>query len=37
MIRKINVAVSNAGTNDGVPTSVLREISYTNFLQHPNI
>jgi len=32
MIRKVNVVVSNAGQDDGIPTSILREISYLSFL-----
>jgi len=37
MIRKVNVVVSNAGQDDGIPTSILREISYLSFLYHENI
>ncbi|EGR33538.1 serine threonine kinase cdc2, putative [Ichthyophthirius multifiliis] len=37
MIRKINVLVSNAGQDDGIPTSILRELSYLQNLDHPNI
>ena len=37
MIRKINVEISNAGIDDGVPTSILREISYMYTLNHPHI
>ena len=37
MIRKVNVCVANAGHDDGVPTSILREISYLSSLSNPNI
>lgn len=33
MIRKINVVDSNAGQNDGMPASILREIGYLKVLQ----
>lgn len=29
--------VANAGKDDGLPTSLLREISYLKSLNHPNI
>lgn len=37
MIRSINIIVSNAGQDDGVPTSILRELSYLKALSHENI
>ena len=40
MIRKINLAYCNAGKDDGVPTSILREVGLQNALKnisHPNI
>mmetsp|Transcript_25666 Transcript_25666/g.44937 ORF Transcript_25666/g.44937 Transcript_25666/m.44937 type:complete len:713 (+) Transcript_25666:1530-3668(+) len=36
-LRRVNLDVTNAGYDDGVPTSVLREISYLSELKHPNI
>jgi len=29
--------ISNAGQDDGVPTSILRELSFLSTLDHPNI
>lgn len=37
MVRKIHLAIANAGFDDGLPTSVLREISYLSNLDHNNI
>ncbi|KAL4462051.1 hypothetical protein ABPG74_000896 [Tetrahymena malaccensis] len=37
MIRNVNIMISNAGQDDGVPTSILRELSYLQALDHPNI
>lgn len=37
LIRTINLAVANGGHDDGIPTSVLREISYLSNLQHNNV
>lgn len=37
MIRKINLAVANAGFDDGLPTSILREISYLSSIDHVNV
>jgi serine/threonine protein kinase len=36
-LRKIYLDVTNAGQDDGLPTSVLREISHLKALNHPNI
>jgi serine/threonine protein kinase len=36
-LRRVNLDVANAGCDDGVPTSVLREIAYLSELKHPNI
>lgn len=32
-IRKVNIKVSNANFDDGLPPSLLREISYLNFIE----
>jgi hypothetical protein len=37
LLRKIFLDVTNAGQDDGLPTSVLREISHLKALDHPNI
>lgn len=37
LLRKIYLDVTNAGQDDGLPTSVLREISHLKSLEHPNI
>jgi hypothetical protein len=37
MIRKVNIIMSNAGQDDGLPTSILRELSYLQFLDHDHI
>ena len=37
VIRRINLAVANGGHDDGIPTSILREISYLTNLNHNNI
>jgi serine/threonine protein kinase len=37
LLRKIFLDVTNAGQDDGLPTSVLREISHLKSLNHPNI
>lgn len=37
ILRRIHLALANAGFNDGLPTSVLREISYLSNLDHINI
>jgi hypothetical protein len=37
LLRKIFLDVTNAGQDDGIPTSVLREISHLKALQHQNI
>jgi len=36
-LRKIFLDVTNAGQDDGIPTSVLREISHLKTLDHQNI
>lgn len=36
-LRKIYLDVTNAGQDDGLPTSVLREISHLKSMSHPNI
>ena len=36
-LRKIFLDVTNAGQDDGLPTSVLREISNLKTVNHPNI
>lgn len=36
-VRKIFLDVTNAGQDDGLPTSVLRELSYLKSIDHPNI
>lgn len=36
-VRMINLSVSNGGSDDGVPTSILREISYMRNLEHVNV
>lgn len=36
-IRKIFLDVTNAGQDDGLPTSVLRELSYLKSLNHANV
>ena len=36
-IRKIQLDTTNAGVDDGLPSSLLREISYLSYLDHPNI
>lgn len=36
-IRKILLDVTNAGQDDGLPTSVLRELSYLKSLNHSNV
>ena len=35
--RKLQLDITNAGQDDGVPTSVLREISHLKAVDHPNI
>lgn len=37
ILRKVNLEVTNAGFDDGVPTSLLREIGYLSDLSHPNV
>ena len=37
LLRKIYLDVTNAGQDDGLPTSVLREISHLKSIDHPNI
>ncbi|CDW85295.1 protein kinase domain containing protein [Stylonychia lemnae] len=37
LLRKIFLDVTNAGQDDGIPTSVLREISHLKTLDHQNI
>ncbi|KAK2198395.1 bifunctional Protein kinase domain/Protein kinase-like domain superfamily/Cyclin-like superfamily/Cyclin [Babesia duncani] len=36
-IRKVNLATINAGYNDGVPSSIMRECAYLQKLSHPGI
>lgn len=36
-IRKIYLDVTNAGQDDGLPTSVLREVSHLINLRHENL
>lgn len=36
-VRKIFLDVTNAGQDDGLPTSVLRELSHLKSIEHPNI
>ena len=36
-VRKIYLDVTNAGQDDGLPTSVLRELSYLKSINHPNV
>ena len=36
-LKKVRLDVTNAGHDDGVPTSLLREISYLSTLHHPNV
>ena len=36
-IRKIYLDITNAGQDDGLPTSVLREISHLRSVEHPNV
>ncbi|CAG9322616.1 unnamed protein product [Blepharisma stoltei] len=37
ILRKVNLDVTNAGFDDGVPTSLLREIGYLSEFSHPGI
>ena len=37
LLRKIYLDVTNAGQDDGLPTSVLREISHLKALNHVNL
>ena len=37
LLRKIYLDITNAGQDDGLPTSVLREIAHLKALDHPNI
>lgn len=36
-IRRMELDVTNAGQDDGLPTSVLRELTNLKSLNHPNI
>jgi len=36
-LRKMELDVTNAGMDDGFPTSVLRELTNLNTMSHPNI
>lgn len=36
-LKKVRLDVTNAGSDDGVPTSLLREVSYLSTLNHPNV
>jgi serine/threonine protein kinase len=36
-VRKIFLDVTNAGHDDGLPTSVLRELSHLRSISHPNL
>jgi hypothetical protein len=36
-LRKIFLDVTNAGQDDGLPTSVLREVTHLKLMNHPNI
>lgn len=37
LLRKIFLDITNAGLDDGLPTSILREISHLKSIDHPNI
>jgi hypothetical protein len=37
MLRKVMLDVTNAGVDDGVPTSILREISFLKAHDHPSL
>jgi hypothetical protein len=37
LLRKIYLDITNAGQDDGLPTSVLREISHLKSIRHPNV
>ncbi|XP_953108.1 cyclin-dependent serimne/threonine kinase (Cdk)-related protein, putative [Theileria annulata] len=37
VVRVIDLKLTNAGKNDGIPTSSLREMSFMNLIQHPNV
>jgi len=36
-VRRVYLDVANAGKDDGLPTSLLREVSYLKSLEDPNI
>lgn len=36
-LRKVELEVTNAGSDDGLPTSLLREISHLKALDHPGV
>jgi len=37
LLRRIYLDITNAGQDDGLPTSILREISHLKSIDHPNI
>jgi len=37
IVRKVHLDIANAGKDDGLPTSVLREISYLSELDSPHV
>ena len=36
-VRRVYLDIANAGKDDGLPTSILREVSYLKSLEHKNI
>jgi serine/threonine protein kinase len=37
IVRRVDLDIANAGKDDGLPTSVLREIAFLTELDSPNI
>ncbi|EAN31798.1 Protein kinase domain protein [Theileria parva strain Muguga] len=37
VVRVVNLKLTNAGKNDGIPTSSLREMSFMKMINHPNV